>query len=155
MKLKQITILRKPVLLVDGLPDSAKFQITEEGILIYEVEGVKEVLHNAPPIKEFVGKIGELTEDNVLELVERVDPWAALKWYKDYYHEDNYLNPVFSFMSALKSEGVLFENPLQPAPPTTDISFYDNPGDYYKAFAKWQAAESNVFSQDTLIFIQQ
>ncbi|MFD2922022.1 hypothetical protein ACFS6H_20040 [Terrimonas rubra] len=152
MKLKQITILKKPVLLVDGLPAGAKFHITEEGILIYEVDGVKEVLQNAPPIREFVEKIGELTEDNVLELVERVDPWAALKWYRDYFHDDNFLNPVYSFLSSLKSEGVLFKNPFGDQEDIVVNAFdFDK---FHEDMNQWQAAESNVFSKDTLIFIQ-
>lgn len=149
MKLKQITILKKPVLLVDGIPDGAKLQITEEGILIYEVEGVKDVLQNAPPIKMFVGAMKDLTEEQAAELVERVDPWAALKWYRDYMQYENWLNPKYSFLSALEKEGVLFHNPLDgtPIPDETGILEIDD--------ATWQAAESNVFSQDTLIFIQQ
>lgn len=163
MKLKQITILKKPVLLVDGLPAGAKFQITEEGILLYEVDGVKDVLHNAPPIKEFVGKLGGITIDQAVELVEKV---LVSGWFS-YNTNGEYLKPMKSqmlfsspkkaFDSALKEEGVFLSNPYGLRPTGKGVRIENGVGQlqFEKELKQWQAAESNVFSQDTLIFIQQ
>lgn len=132
MKHKIITNLKKKVLLVGGLPKYADrfkfFNDKDNPYLSYHI--------GVDTFREY-----GLPEGNW----EYLSPFEEM----DYIQDERY---VFAFRESLKLEGVLFKNPYTQALKNVPISEFEENEDQ---ILKWQEAEKNVFSQNTLIFIEQ
>lgn len=159
MKTKLITTLKSRVLLVDSYEsvDDVYYHLSDNPLLKYK----------------HIGKLKDLTDSDCEGLVE-----VGEDGFECFDYVTNKLGvfgftPTESFMSALSSENVLFEN-TEINPIEFDKSHSDsgikNGYDKYRYNQKrlylvdlptkskqikiWQAAEQNVFSPETLIFVE-
>lgn len=134
MKTKLITSLKKNVLLVDNSLEDGR--------------QIKELVDNFDVGYKFLGKLKDLTEEQCWNYSEK--EWGYL---------------YLSFLSALEAEGLhLNGNPYGFEPGEYDDEFWEGLDHEKSAFLgykfdeirkKWQEAEQNVFSPETLVFVEQ
>lgn len=137
MKLKQINILKKKVLLVDDCKEMQGVKEVSDKIISQAYP--KHLLNIPPGNWKQLSTLNDLTEEQAAELVEEYPSVRPI--FRNYFSDGHFRNSTESFLSALEKEGVLFENPR------------DWPHDK-QSRAVHEAAEANVFSENTLIFIE-
>lgn len=150
MKTKLISSLKSIVLLVDGLPEnSCNIKDTLANGVYYQLpDGIFDSWHIPEEIKgnwNLLGKLKDLTDKDCEGLVKQSIHTNLFAHYVKGIEVNTYCykSAKESFLSALEAEGVLFENP------------YKQQFDKYFHIKHFEKAEQNVFSPETIIFVEQ
>lgn len=159
MKVRKIESLKKNVLIVDGR--EFDYEIFKSGIFLKDENGQFNFTEGK---WKLLGKLKDLTESDFEPLVKSLPAIfnPELKDYKNYTLKNKLASMHYnlesakeSFLSALESEGLhLHGNPLWNKPRYDYQAPSEYPHDYYAHLEKWQEAEQNVFSENTLIFVE-
>lgn len=179
MKVKLITNLKSRVLLVDGIESEAKhirlIKFNEHFQINYDLP--KQDNYNVgggfrlnfddfggrkhyPANLTYIGRLKDLTDSDCEGLVSEI--FGMFENYSSSGKKGTYRNQYFSakesFLSAIEAEGVLFSNDLK-KPEHYDLwakygSFSHKGESIVKECKEYFEADQNVFSPDTLIFVE-
>ena len=158
MKTKLITGLKKEVLVIE-LPEYTKSWEFIDGH--FWIDDKKTFIKGFSPFHKLLGKRDEISEEDVLDLVERTglgNPSYSGEWYECYKNPDAmYSKATDSFNSALE-KNIFWVNPEpypSPYDPRIKTGRFEHGEELEKAERVWKEAQEKTFDRNrTLIFVK-